>query len=300
MSTPRDTEPRRGPVSAEEDPRDRLLAGVPVTERRVGAAGLSTAVLEGGDGPPIVLLHGPGESAVNWRWVIPDLVTRHRVIAPDLPAHGDTDAPEASLDLHGVLGWLDGLIDATCTEPPVLIGHVLGGAIGARFAVDHGESLRHLVLVDTLGLARFRPSPKFALTFAGFQARPTERTYTRFMRQCAFDLDALRDDLGERWGPFVSYNLASAQGPKAKAAGRLMRKVGLPRIPQADLERITVPTTLIWGRHDRANRLRIAEDARDRYGWPLHVIEDAADDPPRDRPAAFLEALHGAIDGSRD
>lgn len=77
--------------------RARLLAGVPVTERRVEAAGITTTVLEGGDGPPLVLLHGPGESAVNWRWVLPDLVRTHRVVAPDLPAHGSSArAPAAS------------------------------------------------------------------------------------------------------------------------------------------------------------------------------------------------------------
>ena len=70
-----------------------------------------------------------------------------------------------------------------------------------------------------------------------------------------------------------------------------MRELGVPRIPPEDLARIAVPTTLIWGRHDRANRLRIAEAASARYGWPLHVIEDCADDPPRDQPEAFLEAL---------
>ena len=54
--------------------RERLLAGIPVTERRLQLAGVSTAVLEGGDGPPIVLLHGPGEFAAKWMRVIPDLV----------------------------------------------------------------------------------------------------------------------------------------------------------------------------------------------------------------------------------
>jgi pimeloyl-ACP methyl ester carboxylesterase len=65
----------------------------------------------------------------------------------------------------------------------------------------------------------------------------------------------------------------------------------VPRIPPEDLAQIAVPTTLIWGRHDRANRPRIAEAASARYGWPLRVIEDCADDPPRDQPEAFLEAL---------
>ena len=63
---------------------------MPVTERRLQLAGVSTAVLEGGDGPPVVLLHGPGEYAAHWMRVIPDLVTTHRVVAPDLPGHGRT------------------------------------------------------------------------------------------------------------------------------------------------------------------------------------------------------------------
>ena len=42
------------------------------------------------------------------------------------------------------------------------------------------------------------------------------------------------------------------------------------------------------------NRLRVAETASKRYGWPLHVIEDAGDDPPLEQPAAFLRALRQA------
>ena len=72
----------------------------------------------------------------------------------------------------------------------------------------------------------------------------------------------------------------------------------MPAIPPADLARIVVPTTLIWGRHDLATPLRIAEAASARYGWPLHVIEDAADDPPIEQPEAFLTALRAALGSS--
>src|SRR5215208_5811386 len=76
----------RGPRFAGADARQRLLAGLPVIERRLQPAGVPTAVLEGGDGPPIVLLQG--EFAAVWTRVIPELVTTHRVIAPDLPGLG--------------------------------------------------------------------------------------------------------------------------------------------------------------------------------------------------------------------
>jgi pimeloyl-ACP methyl ester carboxylesterase len=244
----------------------------------------------------VVLLHGPGEFAAKWMRVIPELVKTHRVIVPDLPGHGASDVNGGYLDADRMAAWLGELIERTCPSRPALVGHVLGGAIAARFAIDHGDRLRLLVLVDSLGLGRFRPSPRFALGLISFQARPTERTYNRFMRQCSFDLDALREQMGERWEPFVAYNLELARGPGAKDVGRLLRELGLPRIPPAELARIAVPTALIWGRQDRANRLRIAEAASARYGWPLHVIDNCADDPPRDQPEAFLQALHTATE----
>lgn len=275
--------------------RERLLAALPVRERRLQLAGVSTAVLEGGDGPPVVLLHGPGEFAGNWMRIIPELVKTHRVVAPDLPAHGASTVVDGRLDTAGVLGWLRGLIEHTCSTPPALVGHVLGGAIAARFAISQPDRIGGLVLVDSLGLTPFRPAPKFALTLIGFMARPTPGSYARFMRQCSYDFDGLREQLGAQWEPFAGYNLELARGASAKGMRRLMRDFGLPRIPPDDLGRIVAPTTLIWGRHDRANRLRVAEQASARYGWALHVIEDCADDPARDRPQAFLAALRAAI-----
>jgi pimeloyl-ACP methyl ester carboxylesterase len=291
------TEPRQqlSVTTAGNRHRALLLSGLPVAERRLQLAGVSTAVLEGGSGPPIVLLHGPGDFAGMWMRVIPNLVTTHRVVAPDLPGHGDSELADGRLDADGLRAWLSGLIERTCPSPPVLVGHVLGGAIGARFAVNHSDRLSRLVLVDSMGLARFRPAPKFALALLAFLMRPTDRTYTRFMRQCSFDLDGLRHELGPRWEPFLAYSLERAREPNAKIAGRLFREFGIPPISPDDLARIAVPTTLIWGRHDRANRLRIAQDATARYGWPLHVIENCADDPPRDQPLAFLEALRTAL-----
>jgi pimeloyl-ACP methyl ester carboxylesterase len=102
--------------------------------------------LEGGDGPPVVLLHGPGEYGAKWLRVIPGLVTTHRVIVPDLPGHGTSKVIEGALDADRVLAWLDDLIECTCPTPPVLVGHTLGGAIAARFATRRGERLERLVL----------------------------------------------------------------------------------------------------------------------------------------------------------
>jgi pimeloyl-ACP methyl ester carboxylesterase len=243
----------------------------------------------------MILLHGPGEFAAKWVRVFPDLVATHRVIAPDLPAHGASGVPDDPSEA-GVIAWLDALIENTCDSPPILVGHVLGGAIGMRYALARPGRLAHLVLVDTLGLAPFQPTPIFALTMTEFFTNPTEETYTRFMRQCSHDLDRLREELGDLWQPYAEYSISSPSGPAGMATGQLMQNVGVPPIPPDDQARITVPTTLIWGRHDQANDLQIAESASERYGWPLHVIENCADDPPRDEPRQFTEALRASLE----
>jgi pimeloyl-ACP methyl ester carboxylesterase len=286
----------RAQPAAGEGIRERLLAGVPVRERRLLLAGHQTAVLEGGDGPPVVLLHGAGEFAASWMRVIPELAEAHRVIAPDLPGHGASGLAGEPLNAATVVAWLGELIERTCPSPPTLVGRLLGGAIAARFAIDHPDRPSRLVLVDTYGLGRFWPTPRYALAMLAFTARPTQGTQERLFRQCTFDLDGLREQLGEHGRLLEAYALDRARDPAMNAALKhLTRQLGLPAIPPAELARIAVPTTLIWGRHDRQARLGLAEAASARYGWPLHVIEGAADDPAIEQPEAFLQALRGAL-----
>ncbi len=296
-STRRRTIERPGRIPPFEGARERLQARMPVVERRLELAGVSTAVLEGGDGPPILLLHGPGEYAAKWLHVVPSLVTTHRVIAPDLPGHGASTTPDSPPEAERVLAWLGELIDRTCPAPPVLVGQIIGGAIAARFAADRDDRLDRLVLADSLGLAPFQPTPEFGGALAAFMEEPTDENHDRLWARCAFDLDSLRDRMGESWDWLKAYNLDLARTPRVSAAVQsLMADFGIAAIPETELERIEVPTTLIWGRHDLASPLRIAEAASERYGWPLHVIENAADDPPIEQPEAFLDALRRAVD----
>ncbi len=260
--------------------RQTLLTGLPVAERRLDVAGVATAVLEGGDGPPLVVLHGPGANATHWMHAIDGLTRTHRVIAPDLPGHGATDATPDTL------GWLGELIAETCAAPPVLVGYALGGAIAARFAAGHGDRIRGLVLVDALGLAAFDPAPEFGQALHAFLAQPDESTHDQLWKHCAFDLDGLRERMGERWEAFRTYNLDRARVPSS-----LMEEFGLAAIAPDELAQIAVPVTLIWGRHDLATPVAVAEAAAAKHGWPLHVIEDCADDPPIEQPEALVRAL---------
>jgi FAD/FMN-containing dehydrogenase/pimeloyl-ACP methyl ester carboxylesterase len=272
--------------------REQLVEGLAVAERRLTIAGAETVVLEGGDGPPLVLLHGVGGNGAHWAAVLDALAATHRVIAPDLPGQGASEPLEADR----LLAWLAELIERTCAAPPALIGNATGGAIAARFAAAHGDRVDRLVLVDALGLRPFEPAPEFGAALQAFMADPNERTHDELWRYCALDLDRVRDALGDRWDPFAAYNVDRARTPSVMVAiGAEMERFGLPAIADAELERIAVPTSLIWGRQDLATPLEVARAASARHGWPLHVIEDCADAPPIEQPEAFVAALRRAL-----
>lgn len=276
--------------------RERLLAGLPVTQQVQQLAGVSTPVLLGGEGPPVVLLHGPGGNAAHWMHVIPELVLRHGVIAPDLPGQGACELNSAALDADRVLAWLGELIERNCSAPPTLVGAALGGAIAARFAIGHSSRLARLILVDSLGLCPFQPAPAFGSALHAFLAQPDEASHDQLWEYCAHDLDVVRRRFGEHWQDFKAYNVDRAQTPSVQAAlGALMEQFGIPAIPATDLARMAVPTGLIWGRHDLATPLSVAEAASTRYGWPLQVIDDAADDPAVEQPEATVRALRRAL-----
>ena len=274
-----------------DEARIAATAGLPVEDRRLECAGVTTAVLMGGEGPPVVLLHGPVANALHWRRVIPTLAETHRVVAPDLPGQGAT-AATASGTAADVVAWLDALVEQTCDTRPAMVGVTLGGAVAACFAAEHGDRLDRLVLVDALGLASFAPAPRFGAALNAFLARPDGATYDDLWRVCTFDLDPMRDAMGARWSSLRRYTLELLDEPDAmRGLGALMEAFALRPIPAEQLARITVPTTLVWGRQDLATTLVAAEAASAHYGWPLHVIDDCADEPPLERPEAFLGVL---------
>jgi len=281
----------------QNDARARLLAGLPVEERRLSLAGISTSFLEGGDGSPVVLLHGPGVYGAAWLRVIPALARKHHVIAPDLPGQGASTVGNGPLDADRVLEWIGELIDSTCASRPALVGQLTGGAMAARFALDNPDRIDRLVLVVPLGLAPFEPSPEFAAALTGYLAQPTADTHDELWRHCVSDFDGLRRELDTQWEPMKAYNLDRARTPSVSAAqGILIEQFGLPEIQPELLARIAVPTALIWGRHDSIVRLSVGEAASARYGWQLHVVEDAGNEPALEAPEAFVQALTAALD----
>lgn len=275
--------------------RERLLADLPVAETRADIQGVDTAVLEGGDGPPIILLHGVGSFAPEWGLVIPQLVRSHRVIAPDLPGLGESEVRAGKRDAEAAVAWLRDLIAQTCSEPPTLVGHSVGGGIAARFAIEHSEQVRKIVLVDSSSLGRFRPAAGVVVALVRYGARPSSASRDRFLRQVLVDPERARAEWGDRWAALEAYDLDQAGRSSVDAATRqLVVRIGARQIPVDRLRALRVPVALIWGRSDRLMRFRIAETASARFGWPLHPIDDCGHGPHIERPDAFLDALETA------
>lgn len=283
--------------------RHTLLAGLPVTERRIKLSGVATAVLEGGDGPPLLLLHGGVESGgAYWAPVVPALAQRHRVIVPDVPGLGESEPFATPIDQAQFDRWFRALLTAPPVgEPPVVVAHSLLGAFAARFAARHGELLRGLVIYGAPGIGRYRMP--LGLLFAAilFDLRPSLSAQQRFLRWVFIDPDATQAQHPQWFDAFNAYCVERGRQPHVKRTMRALVNVGMKQVPMADLERIAIPTSLLWGRADRMARVELAETAAAELGWPLHVIEDAGHAPHLERPDAFLATLNQAVQaqGSR-
>lgn len=277
------------------DARERMLAGLPLTERRLDVGGVSTAVLEGGDGPPLVLLHGAIEcGGAIWAPVVTHLAESHRLVIPDLPGLGESE-PLARLDAAAFADWFAALLRMACDETPTLVAHSLGASLAARFAVRHPELLRRLATYGAPGIGRYRMPIGLRVVAVRFGLRPTERNAERFDRWAFFDFDRAREQEPEWFEAFGAYTRSRAVVPHVKRTMGQLIKAGTDQIPDTELRSLEVPTTLLWGRHDRFVPLGLAKTASTRLGWALQVIEYAGHVPHIERPDAFLRALQTVL-----
>ena len=283
-------------AKARSDGLARLFEGIPVAERRLDLAGVSTSLFQGGEGVPIVLLHGQGGFAAHWAQVIPHLVPTHHVVAPDLPGLGESVVQANRLDASGAVDWLDALIEQACAQPPTLVGISLGGALAARFAVKHGDRVDQIVLVNSGSLGRALPTPGALVALMRYGMRQSEANFDRLIRYVVVDPERARAEWGNRWAALAEYDMdRTAQRSVRAADSRLLRRLNMPRIPPDQLRSISVPVALIWSRNDRITRFRIAEETSERFGWPLYPIEDCGHFAIGERPDTFVETLRTAM-----
>ncbi|MHA5047783.1 alpha/beta fold hydrolase [Streptomyces sp. SD15] len=107
----------------------------------------------GGEGPPLLLLHGAGRTLADWTAVAPLLVPHHRVLAVDLRGHGRS--PSGTWSLPRVLGDIETLLEEYGIPGALPVGHSLGGMIAVRYALEHPDVTPGAVNLD--GYAWGRP-----------------------------------------------------------------------------------------------------------------------------------------------
>lgn len=104
----------------------------------------------GGQGDPVVLLHGWPQTWYAWRKVMPALAEHYTIIAPDMRGLGDSDKPATGYDKRTVADDIYQLIRQLGIERIFLVGHDMGGLVGYVYAAAHREEVRRFVFVESL------------------------------------------------------------------------------------------------------------------------------------------------------
>lgn len=129
------------------------IEGFTTTRVDVGD-GVELNAAVGGEGTPIVLLHGFPQTHLMWRHVAPLLARRHRVICADLRGYGASSKPEAtSEDTYSkrtMARDVVGLADALGLETFALVGHDRGAHVAFRAGLDHPDRISHVGILDIL------------------------------------------------------------------------------------------------------------------------------------------------------
>lgn len=256
----------------------------------------------GGEGPPLLLVHGLGGAAANWAGVVPLLVGRHRLLVPDLPGHAGSTPFPAATTLDPYADRLDRLAELEAMEHAGVVGHSLGGLVGLRLAVNFPQRVSALVLTASAGI---RSSTREAERYLNLAAilRPTRR-YARH-REAISRSPALR---------MLVFGYFGASDPEAMPDGAVdgflsamdmhmdtatARRALVRDDPRLDLERVACPVFLLWGARDNQITAEDAFEYARRLRAPLRMIADCGHLLIGERPDACAEAIEGFLDGVR-
>jgi pimeloyl-ACP methyl ester carboxylesterase len=251
-----------------EQAERRLLAtcGVRVASRRVRLADppVAVRVLEAGDGPPLVLVHGSGMSASTWAPLMPYLGT-NRLIAFDLPGFGLSDAFDYGgrpLRSHAV-AQLTSLLDALDLEQVSMVGTSLGGMWALCLALDAPDRITAIVSLGVPAVAlpgMHGDSALTALSTPGLRhliARlrsPNVATTRRVLARGAIGPHAA-EQAPEGFFEVVHEGMRQPGYRTAMLTHmQLAMRLGRPRpvnlLSDSELRRLTVPVLMIWGDED--------------------------------------------------
>jgi haloacetate dehalogenase len=122
-------------------------------KRRIRTSGATINLVTGGEGPPVLLLHGYPETHAMWHKVAPRLARDYTVVCPDLRGYGDSSKPRGLPDHSNYSKRAMALDMAEAMESLGhlafhVVGHDRGGRVGHRLARDHGRRVRSLTVLD--------------------------------------------------------------------------------------------------------------------------------------------------------
>ncbi len=271
--------------------------------RFVDLHGERLAYVDEGYGEVLLLLHGMGGSTETWRSMIGPLSRHHRVIAPDLPGHGESDKPRRDYSLGAFAVLLRDFLDELGVTRATIVGHSLGGGIAMQFMYQHPDYAQRLILISSGGLG-----PDVGFTLRLLSAPGAEfvlpviaprRVLTAGARVWAwFHKAGLESPRGEEiWRSYSSL----ADAPTRQAFLRTLRSVvdyrgqavsALTRIAG----RTDVPVMAIWGDQDAIIPVAHAYAAQQiRPDIRLEVLPGVGHFPQAERPAVVVQLIEDFI-----
>lgn len=256
-------------------------------------------VIELGDGPPLVFVHGLSGSWPNWLEQLPVFASTHRVIAMDLPGFGRSPMPTERITISGYARALDSLLGQLGVDAAAVVGNSMGGFVSAELAIAFPQRVERLVLVSAAGLSTYaHPGATRALP----ALKLIEHGLTAYTGWIAAKSDAATRRPGLRNATLGLVTAHPSRLPAALAAEQV-RGAGKPGFLQAlqanvdydfsqRLGEIVCPTLIVWGDHDRVITVRDA----DRFaqlipGSRKVVFADTGHMAQLERPAAFNALL---------
>jgi len=262
--------------------------------RHVDAGGIRTRVIEAGDGPPLVLLHGTGGHAEAYGRNVKRLSEHFRVIVYDMVGHGWTDAPPVPYTLDVYAEHLHNLLDVLGLEKVHLSGESLGGWVAAWVAAHHPNRVDKLVLT-TPGNITSKPETMAKIRESTMKAVAEASNETVRARLEWLFSPATRHLVSDE---LVAVRYAIYTKPGAEAA---MRNILVLQEPETraryawDAEwvgRIAAETLIIWTSDDPTGTYDEGELLQSWLpGSRLVNIDDTGHWPQWERPAEF-ERLH--------
>ncbi len=258
--------------------------------------GIRTSYYEMGTGPVLVLLHGAFSNGLCWLPVLENLSDHFRIIVPDLPGHGCSDAPRTFYSRKFYTEWLQAFIFKLNLANVTICGNSLGGAVATGYALAHPGALRQVVLANAVGLLNGVPvRGNIAyivriLKLALFPKRATPASTDRLWDVLLQNPGTFRS---ESWaGNTILFTLRAIQRKNGTRPFWFGQVDAIRPFKPEELRLIEVPVLLAWGEQDTIAPLNDAKGASSFIPrCTLEIIKNAGHVPFIDQPDKFCEAL---------